>query len=210
MIFLDGFITGLVLQIAIGPVFFYILNLTLQRSLVDGYLAVLAAVLVDYFYIWLAVLGVKKALENEHLKIYLGIFSSVVLGIFGWVMIQSAAEGSLAVIPVLSGMPHPLSSFLSTFVLTISSPLTILFWTSLFATKAVEKGYSKKELPLFGFGAGLATLVFLGSVVTGINYLKLAIPANLIRTLNIAVGVILILYGLVRLLKLLQTAPEEV
>jgi len=33
MIVLDGFLTGLILQIAIGPVFFFILNLILQRSL---------------------------------------------------------------------------------------------------------------------------------------------------------------------------------
>ncbi len=68
MIFLDGFLTGLILQIAIGPVFFYILNLTLQRSLIDGYFAILAAVLVDYLYITLAVLGVGKADRAEKIQ----------------------------------------------------------------------------------------------------------------------------------------------
>ncbi len=97
MIFLDGFLTGLILQIAIGPVFFYILNLTLQRSLIDGYLAILAAVLVDYMYITLAILGVGKFLEQGKYKRLLGIISSIVLVIFGVLMVLSAGEGQFAV-----------------------------------------------------------------------------------------------------------------
>ena len=53
------------LQAAIGPVFFFILNLTLQCSLLDGHAAVLAAVLVDYLYITLVVLGEGQLLKNE-------------------------------------------------------------------------------------------------------------------------------------------------
>jgi threonine/homoserine/homoserine lactone efflux protein len=204
MIILDGFFTGLMLQIAIGPVFFYILNLTLQRSLLDGFMAVGAAVLVDYFYICLAILGLNRALENQRLKVPLSIFGSVVLGIFGWVMISTAGQGSLAAIPVPSAPKDLLSSFLSTLVLTISSPLTILFWTSLFAAKATEKGYSTKELVSFGLGAGLATVVFMGSAVTGTAFLKLQIPPGMIRILNTAVGLILILFGLMRLLKMIR------
>ena len=198
MIFLDGFLTGLILQIAIGPVFFYILNLTLQRSLIDGYFAILAAVLVDYLYITLAVLGVGKMIEQVKYKRLLGLISSIVLVIFGVLMILSAGAGSLPA-NRLPGVESYFSSFLSTLLLTISSPLTIIFWTSLFASKAVEKGYSKRELIPFGFAAGLATVVFLGLTVTGISYLRAEIPSTLIQILNLGVGAILVLYGLVRL-----------
>ncbi|MCJ7717627.1 MAG: LysE family translocator, partial [Anaerolineales bacterium] len=85
----------MILQVAIGPVFFYILNLTLQRSLQVGYAAVLAAVLVDYLYITLAVLGAGKLLEMKGVKRILGILSSVVLSIFGWLMIESAWKGGI-------------------------------------------------------------------------------------------------------------------
>jgi len=208
MIFLDGFLTGLILQVAIGPVFFYILNLSLQRSLQDGYAAVLAAVLVDYLYITLAVLGVGRLLENEKVKRILGLISAVVLGIFGWLMIGLAWKGEILPGSVNPGGADYTSSFLTTFLLTISSPLTIVFWTSIFASKAVEKGYSKKELIPFGIASGLATLCFLGLSVTGFSYIIIAIPENLIRNLNLGVGVTLIFYGLVRLVKLLNKAPE--
>lgn len=198
MIFLDGFLTGLILQFAIGPVFFYILNLTLQRSLIDGFFAILAAVLVDYLYISLAVLGVGKLIEQGKYKHLLGMISSIVLIIFGVLMVLSAGGGSLPA-DSFPGAERYFSSFLSTLLLTISSPLTIIFWTSLFTSKAVEKGYSKRELIPFGFAAGLATLVFLGLMVTGMSFLKVVIPSRLIQILNLGVGAVLMFYGLARL-----------
>jgi len=209
MIFLDGFLTGLILQIAIGPVFFYILNLTLQRSLMDGLFAVLAAVLVDYLYITLSILGVGKLLERSRNKRILGTLSSIVLLIFGGLMIQSAIGGYSDPANTSQEVGNHLSSFMNTFMLTISSPLTIIFWTSLFTSKAIEKGYSRKELVPFGFASGLATLIFLGLVVTGISYLKLVIPVNLIQILNIVVGVILVLYAAIRFGKLFRDLEDS-
>lgn len=45
---LKGLITGLILQIAIGPIFFLIVNITLQKTLLDGLSAVVAVTIVDY------------------------------------------------------------------------------------------------------------------------------------------------------------------
>ncbi len=61
----NGLFTGLFFQLAIGPVFFFIANLTLQRSIYDGFAAVLAVTLVDYFYITLALFGIGKLLEEN-------------------------------------------------------------------------------------------------------------------------------------------------
>lgn len=203
MIFLDGFLTGLILQVAIGPVFFYILNLAISRSLGDAYAAISAAVLVDYLYITLAILGVGKALEHRRVKTVLGVVGAAVLGIFGWVMIQDPFNGGQG-IAIITGPSHPLSGFLSTLLLTISSPLTIVFWTGIFASKAIEKGYNRKELVPFGIAAGLATIVFLGISITGLYYLKYSLPENLIRYLNVGVGGILILYGVIRFGRLIM------
>ena len=207
MIILDGFLTGLLLQIAIGPVFFYILNLALTGSLSNAYAAIGAAVLVDYLYIILAILGVGKAIEHRRVKTGLGITGAVVLCAFGWVMIQSSNSGMGSGLVMRS--TNPLSSFLSTFLLTISSPLTIVFWTGVFASRGVQKDYSRKELIPFGIGAGLASLVFLTASITILNSLKLFVPDDLIVYLNIAVGSILILYGVVRFGKLIWEMREQ-
>jgi arginine exporter protein ArgO len=202
-VFLDGFLTGLILQIAIGPVYFFILNLALAGSLTDAFAGIAAAVLVDYLYITLAILGVGKALELQRITTILGFIGALVLCIFGLVMILDPFTGRLGYEFVEKSV-NPFSSFISTMLLTISSPLTILFWTGVFASRAVQKDYSGKELIPFGIAAGLASLVFLSISISAIYSIKLALPANLIKSLNAAVGVILIGYGLVRIAKLIQ------
>lgn len=201
MVFLDGLFTGLILQVAIGPVFFYILSLAFTRSLPDAYAAICAAVLVDYLYITLAILGVGKALENQRIKTALGLAGAVILVVFGWLMVQDPGNGGLG-FQASPGTSNLFTSFLSTFLLTISSPLTIIFWTGVFASKALERGYSRKDLVPFGIAAGLATLIFMGISITALSYLKYALPVTLIQVLNRIVGGVLILYGLIRLGKM--------
>jgi threonine/homoserine/homoserine lactone efflux protein len=200
-IMLDGFIVGLLLQVAIGPVFVFILNISMQKTVLDGWFAVAAVTLVDYLYIALAILGVGKLLEKPRVKTVLGILSSLVLVLFGAMMILSATKTAVNASSDAVVTSTYLASFLSAFLLTISSPLTIVFWTSLFATKAIEKGYSKKELVPFGFAAGLATLVFLCLSVTLLSLIKASIPMIVIRILNVIVGALLITYGIIRLVK---------
>lgn len=205
-IMLNGFLAGLILQIAIGPVFFFILNISLQKTIIDGLFAIIAVTIVDYIFIALAVLGVGKLLERPKIKLILGIISSIVLILFGIIMILSINQSNQISCPNNLIESNYISSFISTFLLTISSPLTIVFWTSLFATKAIEKGYAKKQLIFFGLAAGLATLAFLGSSVTLLSIVRASIPLALLRILNTTVGLLLILYGVIRLCKIVVNA----
>jgi threonine/homoserine/homoserine lactone efflux protein len=204
-IFLGGFLTGLLLQIAIGPVFFFILNIALQKTVIDGLFAVMAVTIADYLFIALAVLGVGKLLEKPNIKLGLGITSSVVLMLFGIIMIISIGQGSPVSSPNQPLDANYAASFISTFLLTISSPLTIVFWTGLFAARAIEKGYTQKQLLFFGLGAGLATFVFLGASVVLLAAISASIPMALLRLLNTGVGVLLMVYGIIRLYKLVYT-----
>jgi threonine/homoserine/homoserine lactone efflux protein len=204
-IMLNGFLTGLILQIAIGPVFFFILNVALQRTLIDGWIAIIAVTLVDYFFIALAVLGVGKLLEKPRMKLASGVIGSLVLILFG-ILMMSTDPGSPMGRADRMVEPGHLSSFLSAFALTISSPLTIVFWTSLFATKAIENGYDRRQLVVFGIAAGWATLIFLGASVTLLSIIRASIPASLLTILNTGVGVLLIVYGVIRLGKIVTDA----
>jgi len=208
-VMLNGFLTGLLLQIAIGPVFFFILNISLQRTMVDGLFAVIAVTLVDYIFITLAVLGVGKLLEKPKIKLILGIISSIVLILFGVIMILSITQTDMNHLANTYIESNYTASFISTFLLTISSPLTIVFWTSLFAARAIEKGYTKKQLLFFGIAAGSATFVFLGFSVALFSIVGDSIPILLLRILNLAVGVILILYGMIRLFKLVMESSRK-
>jgi len=207
-IFRNGLSTGLLLQLAIGPVFFFIANLTIQRTILDGLVAVLAVTIVDYIYITLAILGVGKLLENKKVKKAFGVISSVILILFGWIMIKGVIGSDIAA-SANAFSANLFTSFTSVFVLTISSPLTIVFFTSLFAAKAVELNYTKRELLIFGLSTGSATFLFLGASVILFSIIGGVIPVMLIKLLNILVGFVLIGYGTIRLVKVTQNSKSN-
>lgn len=202
-IFINGLMTGLFLQLAIGPVFFFIINLSFQKTIFDGFAASFAVTLADYFYITLALVGVGKMLEKSKIKRLFGIISSIVLIIFGFSLIKGIANVNFVTSSNIASTSI-LSSFTYTFLLTITSPLTIVLFTSIFATKAIEFNYTKKQLYPFGFGTGLATFLFMGTSVLIFSLLKETIPIILIQILNLLVGCLLIGYGGIRLFKTLK------
>jgi len=203
-VFLNGLLTGLILQTAIGPVFFFIINLALQRSLYDGLVAVIAVTLVDYFYISLSILGIGKLLEKKKIKKVFGIVSAVVLIIFGLFIIKGVTGENISATSSTQSTSL-LASFSATLFLTISSPMTIVWYTGLFTAKAVEYNYTKRELLVFGLSVGLATLLFMGTSVIWLSLVKQTVPIPLIQTLNIIVGCLLIIYGGMRLRVLFQS-----
>ena len=202
-IFTNGLTIGLFLQLAIGPVFFFIINLALQKTIYDGFVAVLAVTLVDYFYITISVVGIKKWLEKNKTKYVFGIISSIVLIILGAIIIKGIAENRLSTTVDINSA-NLISSFLSAFILTISSPMTIIFFTWIFTAKAIEYNYTKRELYIFGFSVGLATLIFMSASVIIFSLLKETVPITMIQILNLIVGFVLIGYGIIRIIKILK------
>lgn len=202
-VFRNGLATGLVLQLAIGPVFFFIANLTIQKTVFDGLAGVLGVTIVDYFYITLAIFGISKLLEDKKVKKIFGIISSIVLVIFGAIIIKGVSEVGISA-PAISNSTNLFSSFTSVFLLTISSPMTIVFFTSLFTAKAVEYNYTKNELLIFGLGTGMATFLFMGISVLVLTLVRGGIPTTLTQILNLIVGCLLIGYGVLRFVKVLQ------
>jgi threonine/homoserine/homoserine lactone efflux protein len=135
--------------------------------------------------------------------------AALFLFFFGLLILVSSKE-SISTTNEISAQSNFVASFVSVFLLTISSPLTILFWMSLFATKTVESNYSRKELLFFGFAAGFATFAFLGSSVLLISFFKSSIPLIVVKLLNMLVGFLLVMYGLFRSYKVLNTVPDAV
>lgn len=206
--FKNGLATGLILQLAVGPVFFFIANLTLQRTVFDGLAGVAAVTAVDYLYIALAVLGIGKLFEHKKTKRAFSVISSVALAVFGLVIIKGAATAGTSALSA-SGPQNLWLSFLSVFLLTISSPMTIVFFTSLFTAKAVEYNYAKQDLYWFGLGTGLATFLFMGSSVIFFSTIKGNVPPALIRALNLLVGGLLVGYGVFRFTKTYKQLREN-
>jgi len=203
-IFRNGLAIGLAFQLAVGPVFFFIISLALQRTFFDGLIGVIAVTLVDYLYIALAIFGIGKLLENKQTKKAFGIISSIILVVLGVFIIKDIADIHTSITATSSNL---FLSFTSVFLLTILNPMTIIFFTSLFTAKIIEYNYTKRELLVFGLGTGFATFLFMGISVVLFSLIKTSIPVLLIQILNLIVGCLLIGYGGTRLIKI-QNNPN--
>jgi len=196
---LKGLLTGLFLQLAIGPVFFFILGITINNSFDNAIFAIIAVTIVDYLYISLSLAGLSKVIENNRIKTILGVVSSIVLIFFSLIILKNAFH-SLS-ISQTSNQWTPVKSFISCFLLTISSPLTIFFWTGIFSAKAIEYKFTKKQLVVFGIGAGSATFIFMMSTMFVLSLFRTSINFTIIKVLNSIVGLLLLYYAISRLVK---------
>jgi len=204
---LKGLLTGLFLQLAIGPVFFFILGITINNSFSNTFFAIIAVTIVDYLYISLSLLGLSKVIGNDKSKTILGVVSSIVLIFFSIIIIKNVFN-SLS-ISQSSNQWTPIKSFASCFLLTISSPLTIFFWTGIFSAKAIEYKFTKKQLVIFGIGAGSATFIFMIATMFVLSLFRTNINVNIIRILNFIVGLLLLYYAASRLIKLIPVKGKK-
>jgi uncharacterized membrane protein YczE len=74
----------------------------------------------------------------------------------------------------------------------------------------VEFNYTKRELYIFGLSVGSATFIFMSFAVVLFTLVKRNIPLVLIQILNIIVGVVLIGYGLFRIIRILKMRGKNI
>lgn len=190
-----GFKFGMLLQLAVGPICLFIFQTTVQSGFIPGISGVAGVTLIDGLYILTAIFGIGSLLEKvPTLQKYLKYFGGLVLIVFG--LSNILILFGITIIPSFNNAGNVENVLLKTMLLTLSNPLTILFWAGVFSTKIVEENLSKKEMYQFGFGAMFATLSFLTLVVCiGLGFKSFA-PEIIIQMLNGAVGVILTYFGM--------------
>ncbi len=93
------------------------------------------------------------------------------------------------------------NTFIQGLILTLSNPITIVFWGSVLTTKIIDDGLKKKELVIFSIRLILATLLFLSYVTLLGTVLSDFIPESVSNVLNIIVGLLIIFFGIKMLVK---------
>ena len=197
--YFDGLKFGMLLQIAVGPMCLMVFNTAKNAGFFVALSLVLAIAIVDAFYITLAGLGVSKLLEKEKVKKIFKIIGSAVLIIFGINIILNVFN--INIIPGLDLKPTSSNIFIQGLVLTLSNPITIVFWGSVLTTKIIDDKLSKKGLIFFSIGLVSATLLFLTTVAILGTILSGFIPTKISDILNIIVGILIVFFGIKMLLK---------
>jgi threonine/homoserine/homoserine lactone efflux protein len=204
-----GFFFGMMLQLAIGPVCLYIFKTGFASGFFPAATAVLAVAIVDALFIVLAISGVSTLISGGKSKLVLKLIGAAVVLIFGISIIISQLF-EISLLPALNLFSGGVFNqpFLDGLLLTASNPLTILFWSGVFATKISANGYSRKDVIYFSAGCVIATLVFLMVIAAAGAFLKGFLPQPAVLLLNLVVGAALIFFA-VKMLVGRKAAPAS-
>jgi threonine/homoserine/homoserine lactone efflux protein len=192
-----GFKFGSLLHLSLGPVSLFVFQTSVASGLPSGAMATLGVVAADALYILLSILGIGALLEKyPRARKYLNIIGGAVLVFFG--LAKLLALAGVRIVPSLSLASNaaPAQAFVYALLVTLSSPMTIVFWAGAFSAQLASSGLVRRDMYLFGLGAVLSTAAFI-SVIAAIGAVSgVFLSEWLMSALSGLVGALLIFFGL--------------
>ena len=130
-IFLSYIFLGLSLAAPIGPINAAQLDKGIKQGFWHAWILGWGAILADAVYMALVYLGVVHFLEIPFMKTFLWLFGFFVLTYTG---IESVINAGKLVANTRTERASHFSSFISGFFMSLSNPLTILFWLGIYGS----------------------------------------------------------------------------
>ena len=179
----------MVLQLSVGPVCLSVLQTGIAHSFAPAFMMTLGVVLADAAYVILALLGVSSLMQVPTLRIGIGLAGAMLLLYFGARNLLSSVAKPTGTTVARGGRSRLRDGFL----LTLSNPLTILFWAGVFGGLIASRPFAS-HLAAYVFGAGCvaATLVFLTVVAAVGRFIARLVQPRVIIWLNRITGLFLI------------------
>jgi threonine/homoserine/homoserine lactone efflux protein len=194
-----GFVFGMTLQLAVGPVCMFILTLAATSGFFVAEAGVVGVALIDTLYIALALAGIFRLLTRPGPRRIAGLCGAGVVALFGAGMVYG---GITAATP--AGLATPSAgvtaggALVQTVLLTIANPLTIVFWTGVFGARAAGAAGRSESAVAFAAGCIGATLCFLTGVAAVGNTIRGVLPPQVVPAVSAAAGAFLIVFSITR------------
>lgn len=192
---LQNILLGLTLAAPIGPVNLEIIKRGLQSGFRQALLTGVGAMSADATYLTLIFFGLVSFLNITAMKITLGLAGSLILIYLGFISGKDFFREAVAA-ETNSGRLFK-SSFITGYVLAISSPMTIVWWTGVFG--ALLTAQTGRQTSFSAFWSCLSILlgcflwvVFLASAL---HWGKSIINDKMVRVISLIAGLFLIVFG---------------
>jgi threonine/homoserine/homoserine lactone efflux protein len=190
---LKGVLSGLILSLLIGPVFFTLIQTSIERGFRSGFFVAIGISLSDAFYIAIAYLGMYQIFDKDNMK-YLAYCGGGVLILFGlyYIFVKSRRVAHGEEVKVRS----PFRLILKGFIVNGLTPVVLLFWIGTVSVAANEFGYVTpgKAIPYF---AAIVVTVFSTDLIKAklADKLRAALTTIFIKRLNVVLGIGMIFFG---------------
>lgn len=192
-VFIKALFLGLAISAPVGPIALVCVRHTLNHNLRAGVAAGFGAASADAIYAMLAGFGmvlIFQLLQDNSVLLKLGAG-----GVLLFLGIKDLLQHHLPKEPKLKHPPKSIFSiFSSTFFLTLMNPMTILLFLWVFSTLGGGDAHKHETWSII-LGISLGSLLWWLFLTSVIGYTKKKIPDNVLKMLNYASGLILIVLG---------------
>ena len=203
---LKGVILGFSIAAPVGPIGLLCIQRTLDQGRQTGFISGLGAASADAVYGSLAAFGLSAVLVwLTPLQTALQIGGSVFLIWLGVMTIRKKPSADQQNSNSVSGLAK---AYASTFLLTLSNPVTILSFLAIFSGAGLvsshTNGGASSLMMVAGVFSGSALWWLMLSFLVSIFRNRFLTDTNLLRWINRAAGLILVVFGVVRVVQVLS------
>jgi threonine/homoserine/homoserine lactone efflux protein len=195
-IIIKGILSGIVLSFLIGPVFFTIIQTSIERGFYSGILVALGVALSDACYISLTYLGLSQFMTHPNFEIYLAYAGGVILLLFGSYYLFIKSKRMSRPEYEQPTQRSPLRYIAKGFIINGLSPMVFLFWVGTVSFATTELGYNSNLKVILYFGAIILTVMSIDILKAKLaDNLRLMMSPRFLRSMNIALGILLVIFG---------------
>ena len=191
----NGFLFGLLLSVLIGPVFFALIQNSIEKGFWSGFFMAIGIALSDAFYIYITYFGVSRLVDNTTFNMWLGGIGGTIMLIFGCVYLFKP-------VPLKGAKQRHeeetkwFQQILKGFFRNGVNPFVLFFWIGVVSKVSIDFEGQPNLLTIF-FVTLIAT-VFLTDVTKSYFAMKLSqiVTPRFMKIMNRVVGIALLVFSL--------------
>jgi L-lysine exporter family protein LysE/ArgO len=194
-VFLSYVLLGLSLAAPIGPVNAAQLDKGIKNGFLHSWLVGLGAFVADAIYMLAVYIGVVNFLETSFMQTFLWLFGCFVLIYTG---VESIVNAKPSIRNSRKSKESLYRSFISGFFISISNPLTILFWLGIYGSVLAKTAAtsSHEQLILYSGAIFLGLLIWDITMAVISSSAKRMLTDKLILAISYLSGLSLIGFGI--------------
>lgn len=199
----EGVLLGLTLAFffGFGPALFALIQTSIHRGLISGFLLAVGIFLSDFVLVALCFLGLNQLMNDPTNYFIFGIISSVILIVFGIVTFRKKIVLEQGDQNFNGKQPGYITYVIKGFFLNIANPFVWIFWMGVVGTTLatyIDNTYSK----ILFLSATLITVLATDMLKCFGSYkIKRYLTPNFITWINRIAGIGLILFGIYLLIR---------
>lgn len=193
---LSGLQFGIVLAFLIGPVFFTILQASVEKGFWVGVLVALGVSFSDFLYVLICYFGLSAFVTQPGVSKYMGLLGGAILLVFGGYHLFIKSRRKNFSNPGAVRESRRIKYIVKGFVINSMSPMVPLFWIGAVSLATLDMGYqSGATVSSFFAGVlGMALATDIGKAYLA-GRLRELITHRLLVIMNIIVGIVLVAFG---------------